>query len=187
MDEVSTYVIIDLEATCWQTGTRPERMETIEIGAVRLDAASLEIDDEFATFVRPCDEPVLSEFCRDLTSIRQEDVDGAPPFPEALELFLGWVGSGASLLCSWGDYDLRQLEVDCRRHGIARPALLNRHRNLKRVFADRHDRPPCGMRHALRLLSLELDGAHHRGIDDARNIAKIAKVILRGNGKGDGA
>jgi inhibitor of KinA sporulation pathway (predicted exonuclease) len=34
------------------------------------------------------------------------------------------------------------------------------------------------MAQALRLLGLPLEGTHHRGSDDARNIARIAQVLL---------
>jgi inhibitor of KinA sporulation pathway (predicted exonuclease) len=34
------------------------------------------------------------------------------------------------------------------------------------------------MKGALFMLGLPLEGRHHRGIDDARNIAKIAQIIL---------
>jgi len=33
------YIIVDLEATCWEKGGRQDRMETIEIGAARLRSA----------------------------------------------------------------------------------------------------------------------------------------------------
>jgi inhibitor of KinA sporulation pathway (predicted exonuclease) len=35
-----------------------------------------------------------------------------------------------------------------------------------------------GMADALRALGLSLDGEHHRALDDARNIAAIARTIL---------
>jgi len=34
------------------------------------------------------------------------------------------------------------------------------------------------MAHALDQLDLPLEGVHHRGIDDARNIARIARHVL---------
>jgi inhibitor of KinA sporulation pathway (predicted exonuclease) len=34
-----------------------------------------------------------------------------------------------------------------------------------------------GMAQALSLLGIELEGIHHRGIDDARNIARIVQTI----------
>ena len=78
------YLVVDLEATCDERGRLPrEEMETIEIGAVLIDGAllmksgALESRGEFQCFIRPIRHPVLSEFCRQLTSIRQEDVDQA--------------------------------------------------------------------------------------------------------------
>ena len=47
------YVMVDLEATCWENGSRPERMEIVEIGAVRMESADCPATEEFARFVRP--------------------------------------------------------------------------------------------------------------------------------------
>ena len=40
------------------------------------------------------------------------------------------------------------------------------------------DVKPCGMDTALKMLKIPLEGLHRRGIDDAKNIAKVAKVLL---------
>jgi 3'-5' exoribonuclease 1 len=100
------YIIVDLEATCWEKGTRPGRQETIEIGAVRLDTPAGPAPKEFVSFVRPLIRPILSEFCVQLTGIRQEDVDYAAPFPLVFERFLNWIGHRPFVLVSWGAYDL---------------------------------------------------------------------------------
>ena len=85
-------IVIDVEATCWKKGVFSRKKETIEIGAVRLLRDRDESRwPEFQTFVRPRRLPVLSTFCRDLTGITQDEVDAAPTFPEALELFLDWL------------------------------------------------------------------------------------------------
>src|SRR5438067_4346899 len=139
------YIIVDLEATCWERGGRPERMEIIEIGAVRLESASGPATDEFARFVRPVIEPSLSEFCKQLTGIRQQDVDAARPFPEVFDKFLGWIGDAPVTLSSWGAYDLRQFRLDCARHRIPMPETFERHVNLKAEFARQRGIRPCGM------------------------------------------
>jgi inhibitor of KinA sporulation pathway (predicted exonuclease) len=172
-------VVLDLEATCWPKGTRPERMETIEFGAVCLDARTLEERSEFSSFVRPVDEPVLDAFCRELTGIRQEDVDAAPSFPEVFRAFLAWLPPAGGIVCTWGAYDIRQLRIDCRRHGLSFPAQLESFVNLKRAFSRLYGVPPCGMRRALSLLGISLEGSHHRALDDARNIARILSAMLR--------
>ena len=143
------YIVMDLEATCWAKGTRPDRMETIEIGAVFVHGDGLDIGREFSSFVRPVNEPTLSEFCRELTSIGQADVDHAPLFPEALASFVAWAGDAPCTIVSWGVYDIGQIRVDCHRHGIDVPPLFERHLNLKRAFSELHDRGPRGMKGAL--------------------------------------
>ncbi len=176
------YVILDLEATCWERGTQPSRMETIEFGAVELDRVTLEPRREFSRFVRPIVEPLLSEFCTKLTGITQKDVEHAPMFPEVFGEFLTWLGDGAITLCTWGNYDIRQLKIDCRRYGVLFPYRLENYLNLKKMFAAAHGIKPCGMKRALQILNIQLDGRHHRAIDDVRNIAKVAATILAKNG-----
>lgn len=172
---MSCLIVFDLEATCWAAGTRPERMEVIEFGAVRLDPAG---DREFASFVRPSREPELSEFCTELTGIRQPDVDGAPLFPEAFAAFAAWVDEEPPPLACWGAWDDGQLRRQCREHGLGVPPWLAAPAiNLKLRFAAHHDGQRMGMKRALRLLDLPLEGAHHRALDDARNLAKIARAM----------
>lgn len=52
------------------------------------------------------------------------------------------------------------------------------HVNLKNEFAAWKGVRRCGMAKALEHLGLPLVGTHHRGIDDARNIARIAQTML---------
>ena len=171
------YLIIDLEATCWRysKGHHGEN-EIIEIGAVVLDDTR-EVLGEIQRFVRPVRNPTLSEFCKQLTSIRQSDVDTAQIFPDVLADFQKQVEdiSGKRLadlvFCSWGDYDRKQLMKDCQYHRVPYPFGV--HWNVKKEFAKRRRIRPVGIARALNILRMPLEGTHHRGIDDARNIAKI--------------
>jgi inhibitor of KinA sporulation pathway (predicted exonuclease) len=171
------YLIIDLEATCWERheGHYGEN-EIIEIGAIVI-GNNYEILSEVQRFVRPVRNRVLSEFCKSLTSIAQSDVDAAQTFPDVLRDFQAEVEriSGQRLqnlvFCSWGDYDRNQLMRDCQYHRLAYP--FGRHRNVKNEFAINHRIKPVGIPKALRILGIQFDGTHHRGIDDARNIARI--------------
>lgn len=172
------YVIVDLEATCWEKGYGPDESEIIEIGAVRLETASGPVIDEFASFIRPIAHPTLSAFCTELTSITQAQVDGADHFWEVFPRFLEWAGTEPFVFCSWGEYDRNQIRRDCKRHKFPYPPALERHLNLKKEFARQTGSGPIGMAGALAQLGIPLVGTHHRGIDDSRNIAKIAQQIL---------
>lgn len=178
---MNRYLVVDLEATCSQPPERPiprHVMETIEIGAVLLDASFSPIG-ELQTFVRPVRTPLLTAFCTKLTSIRQADVDAAPTFPDAMEALERFLGpEERPLFCSWGDYDKNQLAQDATYHRVRLP-LGAAHLNLKRRFSERlGETKKYGMAGALRRLGLTLEGTHHRGIDDARNIARLVPFLL---------
>jgi 3'-5' exoribonuclease 1 len=173
------YIIVDLEATCDKQGFPRTRMETIEIGAVAWtpeDGAGA----EFAAFIKPVATQELSAFCTKLTGITQQDVDAAEPFYTVFPQFVEWCESGGEPItfCSWGEYDKNQLRQDCERHKMAFPEILEKHINFKKAFSRIYDKPPTGMMGALRHLGIEPEGQQHRGIDDARNIAKIAAHVL---------
>lgn len=174
------YLVVDLEATCADDGTVPKHeMEIIEIGAVMVAAHDLRVVDEFQTFVRPVRHPELTAFCTKLTSITQAQVDAAPGFRAAMKTFCTWVeGYPDVLFCSWGDYDREQFSQDCRHHDVRYP-FGSGHLNIKQAFA-RHGRrrKAPGMAGALAHVGLELVGTHHRGIDDARNIARLLPWAL---------
>lgn len=173
--------VVDFEATCWGDGNAGKRdeMEIIEFGAVLADASTLEKLSEFQTFVRPVRNPLLTDFCRGLTSIRQEDVDRAPMFPEASQMFMTWLGDGRAreeaTFASWGHYDFAQLERDCAYHKVQWPFFLKDHVNLKNVVAERMGWRPKGVAKALSAIGFRFEGTAHRGIDDARNILRIAR------------
>jgi 3'-5' exoribonuclease 1 len=169
------YLIIDLEATCSDCGEVPrDEMEIIEIGAVMLNARSLEIDSEFQAFIRPMRHPKLTDFCAKLTSITQAEVDAASPFPLVIDALNAWKQDFAdSLFCSWGAYDRNQFAHDCAFHGVAYP-FRPEHLNLKAQFIKQFDLDRrTGLSGALQILGLCFEGTHHRGIDDARNIARV--------------
>lgn len=176
------YIVFDLEATCWENNDEGRLNEIIEIGAVKLDD-TLEVIDEFSSYVKPIINPQLSEFCRSLTAIRQESVDSAPVFDVAINKFENWIFSTGDnvLLLSWGHYDRKQIlreATEKNYSGKIIQFLEEGHRSLKHEFAKVRRIKPCGMAKALQMLDLPLEGVHHRGIDDAKNIARIFRTVF---------
>jgi len=179
---MKTFIVFDLEATCWERGQEEAQSEIIEIGAVahRPGEGAGSPLAEFQTFVHPGLAPRLSDFCTQLTSIRQSDVDSAPSFPEAIVAFRRWAEPFSPYaLASWGDYDRRQVAADCRLHKMANPFESVPHVNLKALFAAAHClKKKDGLGQALRRLGIAREGTAHRGIDDARNIVRILQAGL---------
>ena len=144
-----------------------------------VDGESLQSIDEFQSFVRPVRNPQLTPFCTELTGITQHDVDVAPRYPGVLPGLIGWFSAYPDcLFCSWGDYDRRQFERDCEYYGLEYP-FLSGHLNLKDAYAQQRGlRRGCGLDRVLKSEGIPFEGRHHRGIDDARNIAKLLPLIF---------
>lgn len=172
------YLVTDLEATCWKTG-QPAPGETIEIGAVLVDSSN-SVVAEFQSFVRPQLQPQLSEFCRELTTIQQHQVDEAPPFPEAFSAYCNWADShGPAIFTTWGAYDRRQLVEDCLRHRMSGWSGFDPHLNLKRTFSALMDCTVApGLDQALSIARLPPAGVSHRALDDARNTVRLLKMLV---------
>ena len=173
------YLIVDLECTCWAKQDPDMQFhETIEIGAVLLDE-NFNITSEFNEFVRPTFFPNLSEYCLELTSITQRDVDRAHKFPSVYTRFLEWSGDIDDLIfVSWGEFDLKQLQKDCSRNLVDFKLDNKKFINAKNKFASVLKHKRCGLQKAVRICQLEFEGAPHRGINDAKMVAKVFKIIM---------
>jgi len=114
---MSNIVIFDLEATCWDTKTATElfkqqhEMEIIEIGAVAIDKSTYDIISTFQTFVKPVLNPILSDYCKNLTSITSKDISTGLPFTEAYTNFMAWANNPQQFI-GWGYYDYNQIKKD---------------------------------------------------------------------------
>jgi len=176
-------VVLDFEATC-RRGEPPDPQEVIELPSVLVDLDRRRVVDAFESFVRPVHHPTLSAFCTELTGITQADVDAADPFAEVFARHQAWLRSHdltdpadfAILTC--GNWDFRTLfPKQCEAAGVLLadvPRCYRRWIDLKVPFAKTlRKKKAGGMVAMLRALDLELEGRHHRGIDDCHNIARI--------------
>jgi len=115
-------VVIDLEATCPESdegNNTVERSNIIEIGAVRLDKRSLEIQDQFSELVRPLEYPV-TPFIANLTSITPEMVADKETFAAVGQRFLDWYGPrNKAIIAAFGAYyDIPLLRRECDAHNL---------------------------------------------------------------------
>lgn len=171
-------LVIDLEATCADDGSiAPETMEIIEVGAVWATAQGAVVDT-LQRFVCPLERPRLTLFCMGLTQIQQGQVDAADNWPSvAADLAAFARRYRAQCWGSWGNYDARQIERECTRHGIGHPLAGLAHVNLKACFAKQRRIKQVGMSTALKIAGLALEGQHHRALSDAQNIARLLGSI----------
>lgn len=172
-------LLVDIEATCGDSIPKDER-ETIEIGAVLCEDNETYILDTYETLIQPTLHGTLTDFCVDLTGIRQVEVDEARIFSEAWKDFMRWVHQQIyprtyiSKWMSWGRFDRVLLEADCKRNNVLYG--MPEHFDLSRVFHMNAKRRK-GRRGALRYFGVESGGRNHRGLDDAKDVAKLLELM----------
>lgn len=171
-------LVVDVEATCWQGAPPPgQESEIIEFGACLLHPVTGERSGRQSILVRPRRSSV-SPFCTELTTLTQVQVAQGIEFHTACQVLTEQFQSRSRVWASYGAYDRKQFARQCEASGVPYP-FTETHINVKAslarvgVFSR-----PVGMDGALKHLGIRLEGTHHRGADDAWNIASILSHLL---------
>lgn len=174
--KLSKILIVDLEATCWENEPpKGQQSEILEIGYALVNLDTGEVEKNAGIIIRPS-KSTVSPFCTSLTTITPEMASKGVDIDIAIHRMTNHLGSLKKYpLVSWGDYDVKMLRKTFPRDY----PFADRHLNLKLVWALVSGHPKeVGMETALKVENIPLDGTHHRGVDDARNIAKLALRVF---------
>lgn len=183
-NRVHRPVIFDLEFTAWEGSlllgwTRAgEFREVVQIGAVKLDPASLKQVDEFEILILPRLNPVLSEFFTALTGISNEDVARrGVDFITGYRAFLDFA-AGAPLWAHGRD-DL-VLTGNLRLYGWDRHFAALNYNNAILWFleqgVDLRGKHACDVAAAA---GATFSGREHNALDDARGIAAGILALVK--------
>ncbi|PBJ72914.1 hypothetical protein BCY84_15003 [Trypanosoma cruzi cruzi] len=179
-------LVLDFEATCEESTPPSYLHEIIEFPVVMVDVRLQRAVAEFHHFVKPKVNPKLSEFCRQLTGIRQEDIDNALPLEDVIRRFERWhaqtVPPGSrTMLATDGPTDLKEFMYihSVSRQGIRFPSMFYQWIDVKRFFAHFFQCQQGKIKAMLDALNCPFEGRLHSGIDDARNVATIVIRMLK--------
>ncbi len=181
--------VLDFEATCADVSATPQwdldRQEIIEVPVGLVSVADGSVVDSFSTLVRPVEQPLLTDFCTGLTSIRQDELVGQPTIGQALADLGRWLDDHDAdetntLVTTCGDWDLLRMwpKQAALVPDLQTPPLFQRWCNLKVVYQEATGRKRAGMMGMLRGLGLPHEGHHHRGADDVRNLCRVVIELL---------
>ncbi|KFQ40144.1 3'-5' exoribonuclease 1, partial [Mesitornis unicolor] len=180
--------VVDFEATC-EEGNPPEFVhEIIEFPIVLLNTRTLEIEDTFQQYVKPEINPKLSDFCISLTGITQDIVDKADTFPQVLQNVVEWMRQrelGTKYTYSMltdGSWDMSKfLNIQCRMSRLKYPSFAKKWINIRKSYGNFYKVPRNQTKLTIMLekLGMSYDGRPHSGLDDSKNIAKIAIRMLK--------
>jgi len=188
-EKMDYFLVLDFEAN--QNERYPDVKEIIELPILKLNVTTLAVEAEFHTYVQPSVQPNITPFITELTGITQDMVKGQPYLPEVLEKLHEWMkseglvgGELKSIFVTCGDWDLKSaLPKNCSFLQLEYRDYLKRWINIKTCFQAVTGVKGHGMLSMLEHLGVELEGRHHSGIDDSRNIAKIMAELMTRDGE----
>lgn len=190
------FGILDLEMTCdgRQEGKkfiddgrmRHAQREIISVGFIVADK-NFSVKENFQSFVKPARNPILTEYCKNLTGITQAEVDGGKICNEvfgdiakicrkfSVEIILtfdtfdkaGVINSAQ--FCKKADEPYKNMYVISQKILDVKPIILSavNNDNKKRLSLSKISQ----------MLQIENDAAKHNALNDALLLSKICKRI----------
>lgn len=182
------YLVIDFEATCDEHQNQTTyRHEIIEFPVQLVSTKKARVISHFHSYVRPLINPRLTTFCTNLTGITQDMVNFAPTFPEILKQFEAWLENHGLMspqarvaVLTDGPWDMgRFLLQQCSISGVPYPKWGKKWINVRKSFSNFYNTKKMCLKDMLSHLGMVFQGQPHSGLDDSKNIARVAIRLLR--------
>ncbi len=182
------YAFFDAEYTCFMNYDRRfDRNHSNEVISVGLVIADQDYDfvEEFYTPVCPKYNPVLTRYCKELTGLTQEEINGAPSFEQAFQRIDKILQTyHIHTVYVWGN-DRVTLEDNLRKN---HPHISKKYRRVIGKVTDITRKLTVkifGYRMSVSLADMKFvcDMEHvisHNALDDARDLYLITKTIMTG-------
>lgn len=181
MADIKYFVFFDFEMLCSDKGMPYEKMEAIRLGAVKYDLDTKKID-YFDSFIKPENTEPLTEFCKSLTGIHDDQLANAPDFKHVFDHFIHWIGGvKKARYFSWSTSDLSRLKFDSIHHAIPPRTVRkieNNYIDFQATFKKRVAKRNVSVEDALTLYSLPFIGEAHNPMYDAYNTLRIYLAFL---------
>ncbi|WP_409250843.1 exonuclease domain-containing protein [Bacillus sp. SCS-153A] len=176
MAELKQFIFFDFEMKCDDKGMDYESMEAIRLGAVKYDLETKRVS-HFDRHIKPSTHEPLSDFCKRLTGITDQDLATADPFPQVFRELLYWVGGvKKSRFFSWSKSDMTRLKLDSTLNGVPSVTIEkieSRYVDFQEIFSRRVSKDHLSVENALTLYGIDFTGDAHNPMYDAYNTLQI--------------
>ncbi len=172
--EHDTIILWDTEYTCWEgcdangwDASKNQFREFIQIAMLKINTRTMEVVGEFLSFVKPLRNPGLSDYCKQLTAISQDDIDGADHFDKVLLKMKEFVGD---TVCFSFGRDFLVLYENLEINGLENP-FTDQFVNIKQFFASKGVPIENYTSGTLSThFGIKLDGHVHDAMDDVKSV-----------------
>lgn len=154
--------------------------EVVSIGAIKTDK-NYEIIDSFYRLIKPRIDSTLSERCREITKLKQKDIDSSKSFEEVFTEFHKFCGKGKYLFVAWSTADVRVIKSNNKLGGF-RLEIVNQIRknywDFQQTFSYEYIKKKnvISLDKALKIFNIEFNGIRHNALDDTLNLYRVFKA-----------
>ena len=181
------YIVIDLEfnqpfhfKTGFQTTLNPDcPFEIIQIGAVKLDE-QFHILDKFNALIKPVIYPRIHPYVEKITNLSYEQLKFGVSFFEAYENFVKFIGKKDTILCTWGNDDIKSLFKNILFYDLDTTKICNSFINVQKfasMYLKYEEGKSIGLKNAVIELNIKMEEPFHNALNDAIYTAKIFEIV----------
>lgn len=152
--------------------------EIIQIGAIKLNE-NFETISTFNSLIKPTVYKTIHPRVEDLTKISDSKVASCKYFIDVYKDFLDFIGEDEVILCVWGIVDIKELIRNLKFYNLP-TSYISKYIDIQK-YASKHLHAPrktrIGLRTAIELLNITINGEFHDAFNDAYYTAEIFKHI----------
>ena len=186
------YIIFDLEfnqdyhdraneTIKEKTNTSPKlTFEIIQIGAVKIDDNFKKIST-FNSLVKPIIHTRIHPYVHKMTGITEEQLQTYEEFTRIYEKLIEFIGNPKdSILCVWGTVDIKELLRNIKFYNLPTDVIPKNYIDVQyhaSKYLETKDKSRIGLKNAIELLNLTINGDFHDAYNDAYYTCEVFKKI----------
>ena len=152
--------------------------EIIQIGAIKLNE-NFETISTFNSLIKPTIYKTIHPIVETLTKITDDQVSSCKDFISVYKDFINFIGNDEIILCVWGIVDIKELIRNIKFYNLS-ASQISRYIDIQ-AYASKYlkteKKSKIGLKNAIELLNIPIEGDFHNAFYDAYYTAEIFKII----------
>jgi len=152
--------------------------EIIQIGAIKLNE-NFETLSTFDALIKPTIYKTIHPIVENITKITDEQVSSCKDFINVYKDFLNFIGDDEIVLCVWGIVDIKELIRNAKFYNLS-TSVIYKYIDIQ-AYASKYlkteKKLKIGLKNAIELLNISIEGDFHNAFYDAYYTAEIFKII----------
>ena len=154
--------------------------EIIQIGAIKIND-NFEKISTFSSLIKPNVHIKVHPYVHKMTGITEDQLQSKEEFPSIYERLVEFIGNPEdSVLCVWGIVDIKELLRNIKFYNLSTDVIPKKYIDVQhhasKFFGTKYS-SRIGLKNAIELLNLKIEGDFHDAFNDAYYTCEVFKSI----------